>query len=331
MTSENSLIDLYSRKLDYLRISITDRCNLRCIYCEPHAPVRRCPHREILKYEEILRIVGVMARMGVRKVRVTGGEPLVRLGAVDFLHSLCRVEGIEEVTLTTNGVLLGENVTAIHEAGVRRINVSLDSLDRETYRGITGADVLDRVLDGIALAEKRGFSPIKINAVALRGVNEGDIISLSQLSVGHPFHIRFIEHMPIGESAASEDHPILVPEIKARISALGRLNPVLRNLGDGPAERFRFKGAAGEVGFIRPLSRHFCADCNRIRLTADGMLRTCLLSDHQVDLKGPVRAGCGDEALSGIIHRAVREKPRAHDIAPGGPSVVRSRMSAIGG
>ena len=329
---ENRLIDKYSRKLNYLRLSITDRCNLRCAYCVPHTPVRKFLHSEILRYEEILRIVRVLTGLGIRKVRVTGGEPLVRKGVYDFMTELCRVEGLEEVSLTTNAVLLEQNIEAIHAAGISRINVSLDTLNPEKYKKITGVDMLPRVMRGLAAARERGLSPIKINAVAMRGVNDDEIEELARLSLTQPYHVRFIEYMPIGNRKAdSGDNPLLAPEIQERLGRVGKLIPVERGGNDGPAQRFRYEGAAGEVGLIRPMSHHFCSTCNRLRLTANGQLRTCLLSDRQEDIKGPLRSGASDAELADLIVAAARLKPLEHHVAISGPSEVSSQMSSIGG
>lgn len=323
------LIDPHNRVLNYLRVSITDRCNLRCVYCVPREEIPRLCHDQILRYEEILRLIRIGSGMGIKKVRITGGEPLVRKGVYEFLTELEGIGGLSDVSLTTNGVLLAENTDRIQAAGIRRINVSLDTLDRRKYREITGHDQFDRVWRGILHAHERGLGPIKINVVALRGVNEDELIDFARLSFSYPFHFRFIEQMPIGHSSINFDAHLLAPEIKARLGSLGRLIPVEKGVYDGPAERFKFKDAVGEVGFIRPLSRHFCAYCNRLRLTASGQLRTCLLSDHQVDLKGPMRRGCSDGELARILLNAVRHKPSAHHLS--GNDHVSGQMSAIGG
>ena len=326
------LIDRYNRVLNYLRVSITDHCNLRCMYCVPREEIPWLSHAQILRYEEILRLIKIGAEMGIAKVRITGGEPLVRKGVYEFLADLNQINGLSDVSLTTNGVLLAENIARIHAAGIRRINVSLDTLSRQKYKEITGHDQYEKVWRGILAAREMGMGPIKINVVALKGINEDELIDFARLSFLYPFHIRFIEHMPIGTSGTKIGQHLLAPEIKARLGSLGKLVPIEKGGSyDGPAERFKFQGAMGEVGFIRPLSRHFCAHCNRLRLTASGQLRTCLLSDNQVDLKGPLRMGCSDSELAQILLNAVQHKPSEHHLSDHCNGNVNSQMSAIGG
>ncbi|MCG6911878.1 MAG: GTP 3',8-cyclase MoaA [Deltaproteobacteria bacterium] len=327
----NPLKDKFNRHLTYLRISVTDRCNLRCIYCVPKGIVPKMPHDDILRYEEMLRIVRIGVAVGIRKVRVTGGEPLVRKGIGDFLKRLGAVDGLTDISITTNGYLLENNVEMIKAAGIRRINVSLDSLDRDKFAYITGYDVFDRVWQGILHAQASGLAPIKLNVVALKGHNEDELVDMARLSLTYPFHVRFIEYMPIGNSRVKTGDSILAPEIKRRIETIGSLEPITKNRMDGPAERYRFKDAPGEIGFIRPMSRHFCSTCNRLRLTADGHLRPCLLSDRQVDIKGPMRAGCSDEQIVEIFRSAVRHKHDAHRFARHEECRVADQMSGIGG
>ncbi len=324
------LVDRYGRRLNYLRISITDRCNLRCIYCNPTGLGSKLPHREILRYEEILRLVRIGVRLGIVKVRVTGGEPLVRKGALDFLKKLCRIEGLEDVSLTTNGVLLADSLDEIAEAGIRRINISLDTLDRKTYHRITGKDEFARVWEGIMQAHQKGFSPIKLNIVVLNGINDHELVDLARLSLEYPFHIRFIEYMPIGQTPVSRAEPLLYEQVRFRIAKLGELIPLQKGGLDGPASRFRFKNAPGEIGFISAVSHHFCDPCNRLRLTADGRIRPCLLSGISEDIKSPLRAGLLDEDLAQIFIKAAERKPRHH------PEAIHAatradKMVSIGG
>lgn len=329
---KNQLIDRFNRNLNYLRVSITDRCNLRCMYCVPprdHLPW--IPHEEILRYEEILRVVRVGVGMGISKIRITGGEPLVRKDVYGFLEKLGRIDGITDISLTTNAVLLGDNIDRVRNAGIRRLNISLDTLDRKKYRQITGRDVFPQVWDNILQAHEAKFQPIKINTVAMKGINDDEFEEIAGLSLRYPFHIRFIEYMPIGDEHLDRNKHILAPEIMARIRPLGELVPVAGEEYDGPAERYRFKGAPGEIGFIRPLSHHFCNRCNRLRLTASGELRPCLLSDRQEDVKGPLRRGCSDSELEQIFLRAVGFKPREHHLDDQDAEAVRDRMSSIGG
>jgi GTP 3',8-cyclase len=328
--TNSRLIDPCNRHLNYLRISITDRCNLKCLYCVPRDLIPRLSHKDILSYEEILRVIRIGTKLGISKVRITGGEPLVRKGVCDFLSELSRIEGLKDLSLTTNGVFLEENLAKIKAAGIKRLNVSLDTLDRRKFQKITGHDRFDQVWAGIKSALARGFDPIKINVVALYGINDDELTKMASLSFDYPFHIRFIEYMPIGDSQMGAGPLLLAPEIKNRISVLGKLVPVQNSKYDGPARRYRIEGAKGEVGFIHALSRHFCDICNRLRLTASGMLRPCLLSDYQEDLKGPLRRGCSDDDLAEIFYKAVRHKPSDHNLVQQ-PSRICSPMSAIGG
>lgn len=328
---KQKLIDKYNRHLNYLRISITDRCNLQCMYCMPPGFVTRLPHNEILRYEEIIRIIKVGISLGISKIRITGGEPLVRKGVYDFLEQLADMDGLRDIALTTNGVSLKDNIEKIKAAGIKRINISLDTLSRNKYKEITGHDRFDQVWEGIELAHKNGFDPIKLNMVALSGVNDDELLDFARLSFSYPFHIRFIEYMPIGKSRMKYGPLLLVPEIKRRISTIGKLIPVKNSINDGPAERYRFEGAKGEIGFIGALSHHFCNRCNRLRLTASGQLRPCLLSDHHEDLKSLLRKGCSDEELAEIFLAAVRHKPSDHNLSISNPAKVLSQMSSIGG
>ena len=324
------LIDRCQRRLNYLRISVTDRCNLRCAYCLPGDDIPRLRHEEVLRYEEILRVARVAAGLGITKVRVTGGEPLVRRGITDFLAELARIPGIRDLSLTTNGLLLKENAGRLRAAGVARVNVSMDTLDPGRYRDITGVDAFEQAWEGIRAAQAHGFHPIKINVVALRGVNDDELPALARLSLDSPLHVRFIEFMPIGR-ARFAGAPLLFPEIMERISVIGRLLPVEGSPLDGPAHRYRFDGAQGEVGFIPAISHHFCSRCNRLRLTADGHLRPCLLSDRHEDVKGPLRSGGTDADIEEIFLRATLHKPSDHNLAVGEPAHVCCQMRSIGG
>ena len=325
------LIDPCNRHLNYLRISITDRCNLKCIYCVPRDKITRLSHDDILTYEEILRLVKIGVELGISKVRVTGGEPLVRKGVYGFLSQLSRISGLADLSLTTNGVALKDNLTKIKSAGIKRINISLDTLQRKKFEHITGLDRFDQVWQGIEMARDMDFQPIKLNIVALNGVNDDELTDMALLSFDNPFHIRFIEYMPIGDSQMGNGPLLLAPEIKKRLSELGQLVPVGNSANDGPAQRYRFQGARGEIGFIPALSHHFCETCNRLRLTASGQLRPCLLSDHHEDIKGPLRAGCSDDELVEIFFKTVRYKPSDHNLSSGNQFRVCGQMRAIGG
>jgi GTP 3',8-cyclase len=328
---QDRLIDRSNRHLNYLRVSITDRCNLNCKYCLPFSRQPRQSHHDILRYEELLHLIRIFRDLGISKLRITGGEPLVRKGIFPFLSRLHEISGIDDLAMTTNGLLLQDYLVKIKSAGIRRLNISLDSLNPENYHRITGHDVFQKVWEGILAAEKLDFHPIKINVVALRGMNDHELTDMAKLSLSHPFHIRFIEYMPIGDSALHLKKPLFFPEIQERIASLGELYPIQREKMDGPARRFRFKNAKGEIGFISPISHHFCRTCNRLRLTASGFLRTCLLSDHQTDLKTPLRSGFSDKQIADVILNAICRKPTSHDLNSKQAAHVDSSMSAIGG
>jgi cyclic pyranopterin phosphate synthase len=327
------LEDRYGRKLTYLRVSVTDRCNLRCMYCVPRNGIEKLHHADVLSYEELFRLCRIAVDLGINKIRVTGGEPLVRIDIDKFLLQLVEIPGLSEITLTTNGVFLGSFLETFKAAGIRRINVSLDTLVRGKYEFITGHDCLLPVLDSIDKAYKAGFDPVKINVVVMRGINDDEVEDLARLSMGRPFHIRFIEYMPMGDS--SQDFPDLYmpsSDVAGLIEeALGPLEPLPSKKGDGPARRFKIKGAAGEVGFISAVSNHFCDSCNRLRLTATGRLRTCLLSDIETDLKSPLRQGVSDSELVELFKSGVLLKPRRHSIGNPDSLGIKGRMSAIGG
>lgn len=330
---DGALIDRFNRTLSYLRISVTDKCNLRCVYCVTGGPFPRLRQGDILSYEEILRIVRMGAGLGINKVRITGGEPLVRRGITDFLHRLTAVPGLSDVSLTTNGMLLGPLLPEIRNAGIKRLNISLDSLKRERFHEITGEDGLERVKDAIFKAAGMGFSPLKVNVVVIPDVNEDELTDFAQLTLSYPFHVRFIEYMPIGSPAGRMGRRLLTRDIKARIETLGALEPVNRGVFDGPARRFRLPGAPGEIGFISPVSHHFCHTCNRLRLTANGRLRLCLLSDQALDVGRVLRNGGTDEDLAALFRQAAIMKQEKHSLNPEGKSrdTIRDIMSSIGG
>ncbi len=326
------MLDNNHRVINYLRLSVTDRCNLRCIYCMPEKGIRFMPHSEILTYEEILHIVRLSIQKGIRKVRLTGGEPLVRKGFISFLERLSKIEGLEEITLTTNGVLLKSLAADIKNCGISRINVSLDSLRPERFFRITGRDFFERVWEGLEEAEHVGFNPIKINVVAIKGVNDDEILDFASLTLKKPYHVRFIEIMPIGDKNIwTTEKFISAKEIHNRIQTLGILQPIGHNTLDGPAERYALEGAKGEVGFIGALSNHFCDNCNRLRLTADGHLKGCLFSDQETDIKTPLRDGKGDSHLLNLIMDTILNKPKDHGLLPYNPRKCVRQMNSIGG
>ena len=331
-TKQPCLIDHYERRLNYLRISITDRCNLRCLYCMPCEGLDKLMHEDILTYEEILRLAGIAVGLGVDKIRLTGGEPLVRKDFPRLLPELMSIPGLKDLSITTNGIYLKENLENIHAAGVKRINISLDSLHRDRFRKITGFDGFDRVWEGIQLAHKMNFHPIKINMVVLKGINDDEVADFARLSVRYPFHVRFIEYMPSGLLHQNEPlHYVSNTLIREKLEEAQPLIQVPRTAIDGPTVRYRFEGAPGEIGFISPLTHHFCQVCNRLRLTANGHLRPCLLSDREMDLKGPMRAGATDRDLERIFSEAADRKPRSHHLDSEDAISLSGRMSAIGG
>ena len=326
------MFDRVNRKIEYLRISITDRCNLRCVYYMPKEGVPALKHDDLLSYEEILRIVGVAADAGISKVRITGGEPLVRKDVTGFIREVAEVPGIKDLSLTTNGLLLGRMAAELKDAGLSRLNISLDSLDPARYSDLTRGASLDTVLSGIEKAESLGFDPIKINMVAIRGLNDDEAPSFARLTLTKPYHVRFIEFMPIGAREMwDESKVVTTAELKESIRALGHLEPVKQRLMAGPAELFRLPGAKGILGFISSLSDHFCGRCNRLRLTADGKLRPCLFSESEIDLKTPLRSGCDDIELARLIAVALSVKPEGHSISEGVKKKYQRTMSRIGG
>jgi cyclic pyranopterin phosphate synthase len=306
------LRDNFSRIIDYMRISITDRCNLRCIYCMPAGGVMPVEHREILSYEEIVRVVGVAASLGVRKIRITGGEPLARKNVTYLIASLRNISGIEDMSLTTNGVLLGKYAKELADAGLNRVNISLDSLKPERYREMTRGGEIASVMRGIEAAEKAGLLPVKINMVPIRDVNDDEIEDFAGMTLNTSRQVRFIEFMPIGAGDLwSDDRYISTDEIKTRVEKMGTLSPVkLRK--DGPARYYRIESAPGVVGFISALTHHFCADCNRLRITADGKLRPCLFSETEIDLKPALRGSCSEEEIERLLRLAIEVKPEGH-------------------
>jgi cyclic pyranopterin phosphate synthase len=327
------LTDRYHRSIDYIRVSITDRCNLRCIYCMPFGGVSKLSHQDILSYEELLRLIRVALDMGISKVRLTGGEPLVRKGVTDFCRRLSQLPGLRSLSLTTNGLLLEELAAELHKAGIRRINVSLDTLQPQKFMQITRRDEFDRVWRGIRVAEKVGFEPIKINVVVMKGVNDDEVADLARLTLQHPYHVRFIEFMDIGNGSIPIDQRyVSSDDILAKLADVAPLQQVNPENTNGPAKHFRWPGAPGLIGIISPISHHFCPSCNRIRLTADGNLRNCLFSDHEVDIKAPLRNGASDSELSRIFRESITNKPEKHTLQPNLLRKCQNRpMVTIGG
>lgn len=324
------LIDTYGRRINYLRLSVTDRCNLRCCYCMPAAGVAKLQHGELLSYEELCRVASAAVASGISKIRVTGGEPLVRKGLVPFLERLSGIDGLKELVLTSNGMLLEELALPLRRAGVARLNISLDSLEPENFATITRGGDLARVLAGMDAAEQAGFPPVKINMVVMRGVNDHELLRFAQLSIDKPYTVRFIEYMPTLRDQGWNAQCMPGSEILRRIAERYPLLPLVGTEMAGPARNFKIEGAAGALGIITPISGHFCDSCNRIRVTAAGMVRGCLFSDQGVDLK-PLLAGCDDAPLRRTLRRIVTEKPGRHHLAEEGAQQGRLNMSRIGG
>jgi len=291
-------------------------------------------HEKIARYEEILRITRLACELGITKVRITGGEPFVRKGIFSFLEKLCALEGLKDVSITTNGALLTrDKIQALIQMGIRRLNFSLDTLDPVKFAAITGRDRFHQVWDAIITAQSLGIFPIKINAVALRGFNDDEIETIAGLTLKYPFHIRFIEYMPMGDSDVERQQQILTREIQEKIeSALGPLIPMEKEDNDGPAKKFKLAKAKGVVGFITPISSHFCSECNRLRLTSRGTLRPCLLNNYEQDILKPLRNGASDRELQAIIESALTHKPLFHHLTdPDAKNIPISHMTSIGG
>lgn len=325
------LRDSFQRVIDYMRISVTDRCNLKCAYCMPSSGVAPFGSEKMLTYEEIARVAGVAAGLGVKKIRITGGEPLVRK-EIDSLVSLLRdTDGIEEISLTTNGVRLEKYAARLADAGLSRVNISLDSFVPERFREITrGGDIM-QVFRGIEAAEKAGLLPVKINMVPIRGFNDDEIADFAMLTMNARYHVRFIELMPIGAYEEwSSDKYMSTAEVMSIVAEAGPFSPVELGKG-GPARHFRFENAAGIMGFISALSSHFCGNCNRLRLTPDGKLRPCLFSESEIDLKPALRNSASDDEIERLFRLAVDIKPDGHNISNRSDLGSLRMMSRIGG
>ncbi|HET9910332.1 MAG TPA: GTP 3',8-cyclase MoaA [Anaerolineales bacterium] len=328
-----TLTDRFGRPITYLRISVTDRCNLRCVYCLPEAGVQWQPREDQLSAEEIACITEAAARGGVKRVRLTGGEPLVRPDILEIVARLSSIPGIEEVSLTTNAMLLERLARPLAQAGLRRVNISLDTLDPDKFKRITRGGDIDRLWRGIAAAEDAGLAPLKLNTVVVNGLNADELPALARLTIENPWHIRFIELMPVGNAQnwgegfpVQPDRYISVQKMQACLSSFD-LHPVATPTGNGPARTFCIPGALGTVGFISPLGEHFCQNCNRLRLTADGYLRPCLLLDGEVNIREAVRTG---KPLLPFLQKAVDAKPQGHELLLQRYPESR-RMAQIGG
>ena len=329
------LTDAFNRPITYLRISVTDRCNLRCVYCMPAEGIQQVSHAGIMRYEEIAAFVRVAAQAGVSEIRLTGGEPLARLGLPALVAMLAEIPGIRDISLTTNGLLLERFAAELKQAGLKRVNVSLDTLRPERYARITRGGSFEQAWRGLLAAEAAGLTPIKLNVVAMRGVNDDEIIDLARLAVERAWHVRFIELMPFtaiqpeqwdGLVSDPSGAFISIAEIKQILAPLS-LEALAAHNGNGPAREYSLSGGLGRLGFISPLSEHFCQECNRLRLTADGNLRPCLFSDLEIPILPALRRG---EPLQPYIEQAVGLKPRGHDLQETRRPLTRC-MTQIGG
>ena len=344
------LTDLFSRTISYLRLSLTDRCNLKCLYCIPKEDRSDSPerspcspsldHDDLLSYEELLRVVRIAVSLGISKLRLTGGEPLVRKNAMLFIDELAKIDNLNDIRITTNGVLLEKFAEPLVAAGLTKINISLDTLQPKRFAHITGVDCFDRVWRGIEQAQAVGFTSIKLNTVVMRGINDDELEDFVRMSQETAMQIRFIEFMPIGSSSRWDKKVyISTDEIMERINGLsdrlGELIPVSRERADGPATMFRAgQEAKGKIGFISPISHQFCKHCNRLRLTSEGMLRSCLLDDQETDLRSILRQGGNEQDIRQALVTAVRNKPKGHHIEErlkNQGENCHGRMSRIGG
>jgi cyclic pyranopterin phosphate synthase len=324
------LIDSYGRTINYLRLSVTDRCNLRCQYCMPAGGIAKVRHNDILSFEELLLIAECAVGLGIEKIRITGGEPLIRRGIVPFLARLAAIPGLRHLALTTNGLLLPELAVDLYQAGVQRLNVSLDSLDPATFAAITRGGELSRVLTGIAVAGQAGFPPVKINMVVMGGINDHELLDFARLTLDKPCAVRFIEYMPSLKEPGWQERAVPGQQVLDLIARHHDLEPVDKGAYAGPSRDFRIRGAAGTIGIITPVSGHFCGSCNRLRVTARGTAKSCLFSGQELDLCALVKAGDRDR-LAAALGALVATKPAGHGISRERAEHDPFAMSRIGG
>ena len=322
-------MDTHGRRISYLRLSVTDRCNLRCQYCMPAEGVPKLLHTDILSFEDLLRIARAAVSLGIDKIRITGGEPLVRKGLIDFLEHLSAIGGLKELALTTNGLMLRQCAPDLRRAGVDRLNVSLDSLRPDTFATLTRGGDLEKALDGIRAAESAGFPPVKMNMVVIRGINDSELVDFVALTLNTSREIRFIEYMPANSAFDFPSAFVSGEEILERIGKVYPLEPVASNGLSGPAKVFRIPGALGTIGVITPMSNHFCASCNRIRITASGVAKGCLFDGGGVSLK-PYLSG-GDSELQAALMKVLRDKPERHHLLDREKLIMPFSMSEVGG
>lgn len=324
------LIDPFGRSIDYVRLSVTDRCDLRCFYCLPKGFKDFEEPEHWLTFDETERVIRAFGELGTRRVRITGGEPLVRKNLPELAHRLNQLPGIEDLSLSTNAVKLARHADALHQAGVRRLNISLDSLDPERFRDITGGGKLDKVIDGLMAAKAAGFSPIKINMVVMKGVNEDEVEAMVDFCIEHGFTLRFIETMPMGDTGrGAVDHYVNLQTVRTRLEKRYKLIPGVMP-GGGPARYMQVADSDLRLGFIAPISQHFCEACNRVRLSVDGVLYLCLGQDNKFELRPLLRSGISDAGLQDAIRHAITLKPERHEFNEKPGQIVRF-MSATGG
>ncbi len=325
-----SLIDPFNRRIEYLRVSVTDRCELRCTYCIPKGFTGFEEPAHWLSFDEMERVVRVFTELGVRRVRLTGGEPLARRGLPELAARLAQLPGLDDLSLSTNGTRLRKLAQSLRRAGITRLNVSLDSLDPARYAEITGGGRLDQVLDGLAAAKKAGFAPVKINMVAMKGVNDREISDMVDFCIRHDFTLRLIETMPMGATGReAAEHYLDLQEVRRELQSRYELIPTVMT-GGGPARYVQVGGTGLRIGFITPISQHFCATCNRVRLTVDGTIYTCLGQENNLELRPLLRSGASDEELREAVCRAIALKPERHEFTTQPHKIIRF-MSATGG
>lgn len=326
------MLDTYNRNINYFRISVTDRCNLRCRYCMPEEGISKLQHREILSLEDIVRLVKVSVQVGIRKIRLTGGEPLIRKHIDRLIRCIHEIPEIDDIAITTNGVLFADMARELKAAGLDRVNFSLDTMVPEKFKYISRRDHLAEVKDAIFKALELGLEPVKINTVVIKGFNDDELLDFADLAYNFPLHIRFIEFMPIGDLLFwQEDRMISSEQIKEQIERRYELTPTKLVKGSGPARYFKLTGGRGTIGFITPMSHKFCSECNRLRMTADGKLRGCLYDKREIDLKAALQNKSGDDELKRLFIEAILHKPSEHHMDAGWGKDNLRKMSQIGG
>jgi cyclic pyranopterin phosphate synthase len=324
--------DKYNRDINYLRVSVTDRCNLRCRYCMPEEGIDNLGHYTILSLEDLARLIKVSTSVGIRKVRFTGGEPLVRKNIAQLISYISQVAGIDDIAITTNGILYSSMARELKNAGLKRVNISLDTLSAAKYSFITRRGDLKDVRSAIFTALEMEMHPVKINTVIIAGFNDNEIMDFARLAYDYPLHIRFIEFMPIGDLHFwKKERMISIDQVKKQIEQKYELQVDKTVKGNGPAKNYRLTGGQGSIGFITPMSNHFCSECNRLRMTADGKLRGCLYDKREIDLKTAIQSGASDEELRQLFKKAIEIKPERHHMGDGWGNENKRKMYQIGG